>query len=328
MRAQMRTGAVACLVAITMSGLVACSSDTVEGASTASSGATDPSTVHASPTPPSRTSLLGVVNASGGSYDDGTLTLTGVSPNGVWFTDRPARQAGTTSVEDLLPLFFDETAPPNAAVEFSAGDEGGVAIVELTDPSWDDETGELSFDAEPIGDVDPDRLVEHPSLAAHVADNEGELPASFGPAALFIDSGHGLTPQEQGGGLTPVESTTTTGPSKPVNPKVVPDAAAVQTLAADTAAAQSTLESLIPQFRNSIDEDPTTCKERVMDQTSIIYTNLLTVLVPQVTALQQDVTDNDGTLPASDDAAFESASSYLQSVQDGTEEVASVFSRC
>lgn len=324
----MRTGAVACLAAITLSGLVACSSDTTDGAKAASSSAAETDAVHASAAPPSRRSLLGVVNASGGTYDDGTLTLTGVSPNGVWFTDRPARQAGTTSVEDLLPLFFDETAPPNAAVEFSADDESGVAIVELSDPSWDDETGELSFDAATIAEVEPERLIEHPSLAAHVADNDGELPASFGPAALFIDSGHGLTPQEQGGGLTPVESTTTTGPSNPVNPQVVPDAAAVQALAADTAAATSTLESLIFQFRTSIDEDPSKCKQEVMAQTVEVYNNVITKLAPQVTALQQDVTDNGGTLPASDDEAFESASSYLAGVQNGIEQVADTFGKC
>jgi hypothetical protein len=164
--------------------------------------------------PPADAPLLGVVNATGGTYDGDALTLTGVTPNGIWFTDRPTRRAGTTPIDDYLPLFFTEDDPPNAAIEVATDDDGAdVAVVELTDPEWDAETGELTFTATRIAEPGDDLAVTHPGLADHIARADDTLPTSFGSTALFIDtgarSGEAETPDETAGNvpttqLTPV----------------------------------------------------------------------------------------------------------------------------
>ena len=82
--------------------------------------------------------LLFVQNSDGGTLTDSTLTLTGVSPQTGWFTDRPYRVAGQVPTERFV-LLWDESSvvddPPNA--DFTCTVEGEVVnyVVELQNPA-------------------------------------------------------------------------------------------------------------------------------------------------------------------------------------------------
>jgi hypothetical protein len=69
---------------------------------------------------PDPSSVLAVVNSRHGTLrvhdGSGLLTLTGVSPRPVWFSDRPQRAAGTYSVQEFTDVFFRDQQPPNAAL--------------------------------------------------------------------------------------------------------------------------------------------------------------------------------------------------------------------
>ena len=100
-------------------------------------------------------SLLFVQNATGGTLSEDTLTLTGVSAQTGWFTDRPYRKAGQVSTEEFLSNWdegdnpFSEEAP-NA--DFTCTVDGEVVnfIVELSSPRM---TGaDLVYAAKHVGD--------------------------------------------------------------------------------------------------------------------------------------------------------------------------------
>jgi hypothetical protein len=82
---------------------------------------------------------LFVQTSDGASLYDATLTLTGISPNTGWFTDRPYREAGQIPTEEFMALwdegensFSDD--PPNA--DFTCTVDGEVVnyTVELQNP--------------------------------------------------------------------------------------------------------------------------------------------------------------------------------------------------
>jgi hypothetical protein len=81
-------------------------------------------------------------------------------------------------------LGFTPANPPNAALvaEFRTGQ--GVVLLELTEPILDAGTGTVVYGAEILQGYQGKTLV--PVLSEDVA---ARLPAEFGPAALFIDSG-------------------------------------------------------------------------------------------------------------------------------------------
>jgi hypothetical protein len=124
--------------------------------------------------------FLFVQNAESMRYGDGVLTLTDVNPITVLFSDRPDRLAGHMATEDFVP-FWSEGAeggksfaeePPNADLALLEGDGLANVVVTLHDPKLAD--GDLSYRVDVL---------------------EGELPASGGPASLFIDIiGRPLTP--------------------------------------------------------------------------------------------------------------------------------------
>ena len=114
-----------------------------------------------------------------------TLTLTGHVDQTVWFTDRPQRLAGSLPTQEVLagPL-FDPNDPPNAALVIGgAPGEEEVVVVELTTPSYDAAAGTLSYAAIPLPEGGDGDMA---GLAARQQDTE--VPASFGPGALFIDN--------------------------------------------------------------------------------------------------------------------------------------------
>jgi hypothetical protein len=135
----------------------------------------------AADTPPG---VLGVVSAQNGTLTPAggsrlALTLHGVTARGIWFSDRPAHDAGTAPVSRLVDAFFGpREAAPNGALAVSGGN-GATVVVELSHPRLADGGRTLRFAARELEDV-PDRLASFAS--------KGRVPRSFGRSTLFIDS--------------------------------------------------------------------------------------------------------------------------------------------
>ena len=115
------------------------------------------------------TSWLAIQNATAMTFDGKVLTLQGISPTVVAFTDRPKRMAADVPL-DLVLKGWDKGKdslkkdPPNAGV--SVVSEGAIqtAVVVLINPR---RTGDsLSYDVRVL---------------------EGTLPSSGGPTSIFID---------------------------------------------------------------------------------------------------------------------------------------------
>lgn len=307
--------------------LTSCGSDGSEGASSSGtpSTAADSMKVAASgsdaafssaDTPPTGTSVLGVVSAAGGTFEDGKLTLTGVQPTGTWFSDRPSRVAGTNPIEQFLDIFFGTDDPPNAAIDLSGEPEGSdLAIVELSDPSYDATSGELTMSAKVIEpeQIDSARLVTHRHLDRFLQRNDADLPASFGANALFIDNASDV--------LTPVQVT-------------FPNAQDVANFAANVATTQTDLQQLLDELRTAFEQyggerdQRAACFKNLEGDISQVMYNFLTTTVPAVKQLQQEVVANGNNLPASDADEYNSAVAYYQTVQNGYEEGVTFFGAC
>lgn len=99
--------------------------------------------------------LLFIQTAEGGVLTDSTLTLTGVSPQTGWFTDRPNRAAGQIRTEDFV-LAWDQGGdsfaddPPNADFSCEVDEETVNYVVELMDPSLEGDV--LTYAVEGVGD--------------------------------------------------------------------------------------------------------------------------------------------------------------------------------
>lgn len=106
------------------------------------------------------------------------VTVDVADPRVLAFTDRPARGAGRedlASFVDGWPTAFAGD-PPNAALTGTATDGADSdTAVELTDPSWNPATRQLTVTARPIG-----------------ADAAKVLPASYRRLDLFIDDAAGV----------------------------------------------------------------------------------------------------------------------------------------
>ncbi len=122
--------------------------------------------------------LLFVQESQGVSFDGDTMTMTGVKPQVLFFTDRPERLAGYLTIDEFLSAvsegpdsFADD--PPNATLASLEGDEFVDVVLELTHrPRYENDN--LVFKVDVI---------------------EGELPLTGGPSALFIDTlGRPLSP--------------------------------------------------------------------------------------------------------------------------------------
>ena len=123
--------------------------------------------------------FLFVQNAKDVVIKDGRLTLIGVSPTTIFFSDRPKRIAGHMHTEDFVrewqkgagPESF-HTDPPNATLSVFAANEIVDVVVELKNPRL--AGGALVYD---IGVLEQDE------------------PIPSGPVSLFIDPvGRPLSP--------------------------------------------------------------------------------------------------------------------------------------
>jgi hypothetical protein len=144
---------------------------------TASTSAQTPAASEDAATP----TYLFVLQATGGSLastGDGewTLSLTGVSPQTIYFTDRPAREAGTLPTTEFLDLdgLFTADNPPNAAVVVAdpASEREDVLVVALRGPAYDPAAGTLSYTVAPVEPTDQ---------------GDALLRDEFGHVTLFID---------------------------------------------------------------------------------------------------------------------------------------------
>ena len=116
-------------------------------------------------------------SAAGMTYADGQLTLNGIAPTTLYFSDRPQRITGHVPTEE----FFDSwgegddsfaSDPPNAVLSIFSENEVNDVVVVLSDPA-----------------LDGDQM----SYQVNVLD--GEMPTSGGASSLFIDMiGRPLTP--------------------------------------------------------------------------------------------------------------------------------------
>jgi len=118
-------------------------------------------------------SWLYVVNATGGSFDGKTITLHNVPP-ALMFSDRPNRIWGHMTLSELLPLVKEGpdnfiVNPPNAVL--STFREGALPT----------EATVIMHDAR----------IDGANLLFSVDVMDGSIPATFGPASLFVDSHHG-----------------------------------------------------------------------------------------------------------------------------------------
>jgi len=126
---------------------------------------------------PKMADFLFVQNARGIAYADGKLTLEGVSPVTVMFSDRPERIAGHMATARFVPFWSQGKDsflkdPPNATLSFLEDQSLVDGVVELQGPV-------LSGD----------------DLSYQVKILEGEIPVRAGLASLFIDIiGMPLTP--------------------------------------------------------------------------------------------------------------------------------------
>jgi hypothetical protein len=91
--------------------------------------------------PDQKVQMLFVQSAKGASLQNGKLTLRGVSPTTVFFSDRPSRIAGHMATPELLALWGEGKDsflkdPPNATVaSFTPDGHVTNAVVELKKPA-------------------------------------------------------------------------------------------------------------------------------------------------------------------------------------------------
>jgi hypothetical protein len=127
--------------------------------------------------------FLFVQNAASMSYADGKLVMKGVSPVTVFFSDRPDRIAGNMATQVFVPFWNDGKDSfakdnPNANLSVLEKDKFNAdVVVTLSNPVLKGD--QLSYDVKVL---------------------EGTMPASGGPASLFIDViGMPLTPVSYAG---------------------------------------------------------------------------------------------------------------------------------
>ncbi len=116
------------------------------------------------------------------SYNDGKLTLHSLAPTTLFFSDRPDRVTGHVTTNEFVDAWDkgdDSFAsnPPNAVLSIFHAEGVSDIVVELMSPALDGR--QLTYD---------------------VIILDGEMPASGGPSALFIDTvGRPLSPVSAGG---------------------------------------------------------------------------------------------------------------------------------
>jgi len=113
--------------------------------------------------------VMFVQNAAASHYKDGILTLSGIQPQVLWFSNRPFRMAGTSTLAEYMEDWDGgrdsfSVVPPNGTLSYLNGDAMASVAIELSNPVH-------------VGDA----------ISYQVKPLQGELPAHTGPLSLFID---------------------------------------------------------------------------------------------------------------------------------------------
>jgi hypothetical protein len=113
--------------------------------------------------------FLFVQSSHGAKLANGKLTLKGVSPATLFFSDRPERITGHEPTEDFVSEWGEgedsfASSPPNAVLSILVGEMPQEIVVVLKNPVL--EAGDLSYDVEVL---------------------DGETSASGDASSLFID---------------------------------------------------------------------------------------------------------------------------------------------
>jgi hypothetical protein len=122
------------------------------------------------------------VNDSSGNY---TLTMTDVIPYTAYFADRPERDVGFAPMDKFIKGFdFGINNPPNAAIILpDENEKSDMAIVELTNPQYDNTTGTLTYTAS--------LLMNYSFESVWFQDQktkvDPDIPENFGSVNLVID---------------------------------------------------------------------------------------------------------------------------------------------
>ncbi len=113
--------------------------------------------------------FLFVQSAKSFTFADGKLSLHGVNPHTIYFTDRPVRIAGHITVKEYIDWGREAkdsftNDPPNATLSIIAGDEAKNIVMVLADAQLEGDT-----------------------LSYKVLILEGKMPKAGGVNSLFID---------------------------------------------------------------------------------------------------------------------------------------------
>jgi hypothetical protein len=128
---------------------------------------------------PKQADFLFVQSSKAMTFDKSTnkLTLTGVTPMTLFFTDRPERIAGNMKTTAFIPFWSEgkdsfKSDPPNADISILEGNALQQIVVVLQDP-----------------------VLEGDNLAYTVKVLQGDMPAKGADVSVFIDIiGRPLTP--------------------------------------------------------------------------------------------------------------------------------------
>ena len=130
-----------------------------------------------------RVPMLFVQTAKGATLVNGKLTLMGVSPMTVYFSDRSTRVAGHIATSEMVPLWSEGKDsflkdPPNATLStFTTDGKVADVVVELKNPGLDGD--QMTYDVRVL---------------------QGKLPDNAAAASLFVDVvGMPLTPVSYAG---------------------------------------------------------------------------------------------------------------------------------
>ena len=107
------------------------------------------------------------------------LTLEEHSGQTIYFSDRPERITGGALTDLFLEsLGFTSANPPNAAIVVGGGPDADVLVVELFNPDYDPETGQLSYQVNVLGTYEGEGLARIGRTTGR-CDTAGELWSSL-----------------------------------------------------------------------------------------------------------------------------------------------------
>lgn len=116
--------------------------------------------------------------------DSYKLVLKGVTPQTVYFSDRPERIAGSVNNRDFLSAIgFGKLNPPNAAIVLTEpkSKDSDVIVVTLENPVYNESTKTLTYEAKPLKDI------KGTKLAFWGNKSDKQLPSTFSKVSIFID---------------------------------------------------------------------------------------------------------------------------------------------